>query len=366
MLTDIFAYRYAGVPLWEEVEEETRRLLVQGFRIVSEQLYPYWNSDGKIRLGAPELWDGLNKQLAMELGLKDLSPPTTSYPFTWGGRTTYANHVLPKVAVCENFVCSPYDGSVAADRFVKERLSFIEIAFRKKGQEIEHSNSNLSQDVVKVQLRARDRQRYAAQMPGTRVLNHGAERAIDNEVKRVKNANAEMNRAFQASCAELNARLGQAGVSLNYHNGFIQISQDERLTDEVENPFWKFVSAPKWKNVDTDMKEAIDIRDNGGRDPAWYASRALESTVKIISDEKGWTRGDENGPVNYVENLGAKRNRHFIADWERDSLCGFFKSVRRSLGHGSGKDPMPKLTTQQTNWAIEFCMIWIKSLIQRT
>ena len=71
MLTDIFAYRYAGVPLWEEVEEETRRLLVQGFRIVSEQLYPYWNSDGKIRLGAPELWDGLNKQLGVSPKLSD-------------------------------------------------------------------------------------------------------------------------------------------------------------------------------------------------------------------------------------------------------------------------------------------------------
>ena len=364
MLTDIFAYRYASVRLWEEVEEETRRLLVQGFRIVSEQLYPYWNSNGKIRLGAPEVWDKLNKQLAMELGLKDLSPPTTSHPFTSGSRTTYGSHVLPKVAVCEKFVCSPYDGSVAADRFVKERLSFIEIAFRKRGEEIGYSNSNLNQDVVKGQLRARERLRALARMPGTQVLN--AEIAIENEVQRVRDANAEVNSAFQACCAELNARFRQAGVSLNYHNGFIQISQDERLTEEVEDPFWELVSAPKWKNVDTDMKQAIDIRDNGGRDPAWYASRALESTVKIISDEKGWTQGSENGAVNYVENLGAKKNRDFITDWERDSLCGFFKSVRRFLGHGPGKDPMPKLTTQQTDWAIEFCMIWIKSLIQRT
>ena len=37
MLTDIFAYRYVNVRLFEEVEEETRRLLVQSFRIVSEQ-----------------------------------------------------------------------------------------------------------------------------------------------------------------------------------------------------------------------------------------------------------------------------------------------------------------------------------------
>ena len=73
MLTDIFAYRYADVPLWENVEERTRRLLVQGFRIVSEELYPCWYANGKVKPGAQELWDGLNKQLAMELGLQNLS-----------------------------------------------------------------------------------------------------------------------------------------------------------------------------------------------------------------------------------------------------------------------------------------------------
>ena len=46
MLTDIFAYRYANVPLFNEMTEPLRRLLVQGFRILSEQIQPFY-SQGK-------------------------------------------------------------------------------------------------------------------------------------------------------------------------------------------------------------------------------------------------------------------------------------------------------------------------------
>ena len=54
MLTEIFACRYLDVPLWEEFDENARRLLVQGFRIVSEQLFPYYYSDGSLMSGAKE------------------------------------------------------------------------------------------------------------------------------------------------------------------------------------------------------------------------------------------------------------------------------------------------------------------------
>lgn len=38
-----------------------------------------------------------------------------------------------------------------------------------------------------------------------------------------------------------------------------------------------------------DVTEAIDRRDTGRRDPSFSAAKALESTIKIVSDEKGWT-----------------------------------------------------------------------------
>jgi hypothetical protein len=125
------------------------------------------------------------------------------------------------------------------------------------------------------------------------------------------------------------------------------------------------VADPKWANVDTDMKEAIDRRDTGGRDPAWYAARALESTIKIISAEKGWTHGGEKGPHNFVDNLASKKAA-FLAQWEAENLKSYFTNVRNPFGHGPGKQPIPTLSSEQTNWAIESAMAWIKALVHRS
>ncbi len=110
------------------------------------------------------------------------------------------------------------------------------------------------------------------------------------------------------------------------------------------------------------MWETFDLRDTGGRDPALYAARSLESTIKIISGEKRLTRDDEKGASNYIDNLiGAK----LIEVWEMEALKHFFTKVRNPIGHGPRAAPMPILTDHQTNWAIENSMIWIKSLIRR-
>jgi hypothetical protein len=174
-----------------------------------------------------------------------------------------------------------------------------------------------------------------------------------------------MNDKFRAHVDELNERLSRAGVPLNYHNGFIQISRDELVQKRLERPFWKSVSGPLWKNVDIDMKEALDRRDANARDPALYSAKALESAIKIVSDKKGWTHGGENGAHAYINNLGSAKNGRFIADWERESLKAFFTAVRNPLGHGPGGEKMPELTPAQTEWAIETCMLWIKTLTVR-
>ncbi|NKM36341.1 hypothetical protein GFL24_34490 [Rhizobium laguerreae] len=175
---------------------------------------------------------------------------------------------------------------------------------------------------------------------------------------------AMRTKAFQTSVDELNTRFRQAKYPLNYHNGFIQIVTDDLVQIEVETPFWSLLTSPQWKNVDIDMKEALDLRDGDGRDPAFYAARALESTIKIVSDTKGWTHGKEKGAHNYIDNLGSKANA-FITPWESTSIKDFFTHVRNPFGHGAGSSTMPSLTRPQTEWAIEFSMSWIKNLIRR-
>jgi hypothetical protein len=142
------------------------------------------------------------------------------------------------------------------------------------------------------------------------------------------------------------------------------MSTDDLVQKQVETPFWQLLSDPLWANVDTDMKEALDRRDADGRDPAFYAARALESTIKIVSDRKGWTHGGEKGAHNYIDNLASKKNA-FITPWEGTSLKEFFTHVRNPFGHGAGSAEMPSLSRQQTEWAIEFSMSWIKNLIRR-
>jgi hypothetical protein len=132
-------------------------------------------------------------------------------------------------------------------------------------------------------------------------------------------------------------RMRQAGYWLHYHNGFIQRSIDPVVENQIEEPLWDLVSEATWKNVDVDMKEAIDRRDNGDRDPAFYAARALESTIKIISDKNGWSHGGERGAHNYIENLGSQRANQCTKGWEANALKDFFTHVRNPLSHGRGQ-----------------------------
>lgn len=352
MLTDIFAYRYLENPIWGNFDENARRLLVQGFRIVAEQLFPYYNADGKEKPEAKAIWDGLNKKLAMELGLKDLSSPTYGYYAQWNGNKHWTSGSWAKIKVCETFVLAEYDGSVPADQFIKERLSFIELAFRHRKEQLSELNASLDRQVQEAELKAKLRPHQGMRLPG-------------NRGDGLRSWNKTQNDMFRASCNELNERFRRSRVKLHYHNGFIQISGDEAVMRQIEQPFWMLVGDPMWQSVDHDMKEAIDLRDSGGRDPALFAAKALESTIKIISDIKGWTRGSEKGAANYIDNLRAKANGEFINGWERESLVEFFSKVRNPFGHGAGSQPVPELSASQTDWAIEFCMIWAKNLIRR-
>ena len=78
MLTDIFAYRYADRPIWNEFRESDRILLVQGFRMVSEQLFPA-GKEGKFDIPTKNAWNVIHSKLSMELGRESLSPLTWSY-----------------------------------------------------------------------------------------------------------------------------------------------------------------------------------------------------------------------------------------------------------------------------------------------
>ena len=350
MLTDIFAFRYANKKIWDAYSAKERRLLVQAFSIVKD-MNPYYDFKGSEDRVAKAFWKSLHDRIAVELGLQKLSPIAVSYQTMNQGKQSIFAHTHTWLSVCENWLVQSPTENDDIDAFIKERLSLIEVALRDRELAVSKANIELPQKILDAKLNAKRRSASGPRIPGD--LETG-----------LRASNKKLNESFQVRVDELNTRFRQTGCKLHYHNGFIQISEDELLLQEAEEPFWKLVADPIWKNVDTDMKEAIDRRDGGERDPAWYAARALESTIKIISEKKGWTNGREKGAHNYIDNL-AKKDALFIERWESDALKSIFTELRNPFGHGPGSEEMPRLTTQQIDLAIELCISWAKSLIKR-
>jgi hypothetical protein len=355
MLTDIFARRYESRPLFNAVGPREQALFVQAYRIINEQIFPYYGYDKKVDERAKATWTSLHDRLTMELGIKELSTHFYSYQDGWMGKPhTYSGRYAMN-SVCEAWITKQFSDDLDPDVFLKRRLSFIELAFREREQQITYINSQLAGELRKAALRDASQRAGGPRLPGT----------MQSNVDRVKQGNEYINTMFKAHVHELNERFKQAGMPLHYHNGYIQVTGDSLTQTQIEQPFWDAVTGPKWANVSTDMATAIDLRDTGGRDPAFYAGKALESTIKIICGEKSWCTGKEKGASDYLNHLESGANGRFIDPWERKVLQAFFSSVRNNYGHGPGSDPMPTMTDAQTDQTIEFCMSWIKSLIKR-
>ena len=287
----------------------------------------------------------------MEIGVKELSPKYYSYKTEWMGKPHTNSGWNDMNVVVEQWLSVKCTDELDPDVFVKRRLSFFELAFRTREEQVAQANAAFPQQLVEAEMQDRTPRRpmtvLGKRSDGIRAINEG------------------MNQVFTGNVHELNERLRQAGMPLHYHNGYIQITQDEQLEKQVEQPFWVLVKDAQWKNVSTDMAEAIDRRDTGDRDPSFYAAKALESTIKIVCEVKQWTAGNEKGASDFLNHLESKSNGAFIEGWERQSMQRFFSDVRNDLGHGPGSKDMPSLTPQQIDQTIEFCMSWIKSLIKR-
>ena len=356
MLTDIFARRYENRPLFTTVGPREQALFVQAYRLINEQIFPYYGYEKKVDEKSKATWTSIHDRLTMELGLKELSARYYSYQGEWMGKPHTYSGWYEMNTVCETWITKIFTNDLDADVFVKRRLSFVELAFRERERQITFINSQLTLELQRAVMQDLAPPRTGGmRIPG----------ALQSNVERVQRGNDHVNATFMAHVNELNERLKQAAMPLHYHNGYIQITTDSLTQTRIEQPFWEVVKSEKWANVSTDMATAIDLRDSGGRDPAFYAGKALESTIKIISGEKGWTTGQEKGASDFLNHLESKNNGSFIAHWERKVLQAFFSNVRNDFGHGPGSDPMPTLTEPQTDQTIEFCMSWMKSLVKR-
>lgn len=340
MLTDVFVNRYDGTMIWTSYGENARRFMVQATKMVTEQLFPFY-INGEINKPAKESLERIHNKLAMEIGIDPLSPL-----FLGSYRHTI-------VDVLKNFLQREFEDGFDPDVYIKRRISLVELAFREYGDQVQAANRALPGKVSDVEY-------------GVGLAGLAKSLKLPEFTKEfLSKQNEALNQRWAANFDELNERFRQAKFPLSYHNGFVQLSSDALVDKTIEKPFWELVADVRWENVQNDMLRAVDQRDTGDRDASLSAARALESTIKIISGMNNWTHGKENGASSYIDNLVSQKNGRFIDVWEGEILKAFFSKVRNPLGHGPGDEPMPALTFEQTSWAIETCMSWIKSLVSR-
>lgn len=219
MLIDIFARRYENQTLRDSFEQRDSRLLVQAFRILAEDMYPYYR-DGKKDTVGVAFWTGLHSNMSRELGVKELSPVWFSYTSKWNGNDHVRTHKNDMVTVCDHWLTRAVSGS--PDEHIKERLSLIELGFRGREAEINAMNASA----------ITDGERLVASLSRSGLRVPGDPREGARKWRETKTA------AFRACVEELNARFRQASYPLNYHNGYIQLSTDDVVQREIETPFW--------------------------------------------------------------------------------------------------------------------------------
>ncbi|MCI5137396.1 MAG: hypothetical protein D3922_03035 [Candidatus Electrothrix sp. AR1] len=312
MLSDVFYTRYPQQHYRADgVSQPIQAFFTQVGHVIFEDLCE--------ELDLPrDIFTRAHRKLAREIGLGGLGPGKTDDE------------------ICGRLLFERYDlwdnrhGST--DHFIKVRISIIKLIFR----ELEKHVATLNQT---------SKSQFFNNRKGVPVEQY--------------------RESLSRATNEMNSRFSLAGFPLNYHNGYIQFKDEDIATQAVEDGFWDLLKEQKWKNVDNDIKESIDLRDNNKKDSSFYAFKALESTIKIISNEKGFSTGKERGAANYIDNLVSKKNGRFLEVWEGNILKILFSNIRNPHGHGAGSDPVPQLESYQIDHSIEMVMSWIKSLLKR-
>ncbi len=186
--------------------------------------------------------------------------------------------------------------------------------------------------------------------------------SVEEELE-IKSKQDSLN-TFNHCIEELNQRLREARLFFYYQNKSIDTYNDKLSQKNIYEPFWEILKNEKYQIIDSDIRKAFERFNSNQPDAAFYAMKALESCVKIISDELGLSTGNEKGATNYIDNLLSKKNK-IIDPWEAESLKLLFREIRNPLGHGSGNEKPIELKFYQMKCVIDISIVWIKSLIIR-
>lgn len=203
------------------------------------------------------------------------------------------------------------------DIFIKLRLSFIELFFRKLEKFIE--------DVI-------------SQLPDSISCKDHA-------------------KAIEEWMFEVNSRFRDRNIPFQYHDGILHPSNDELISETIEEPFWEAVLGLGWTQTVQHMKEAVDQQISNPSFSASQAQLALESVLKEFFG------GDGGNIPPKTSNLCKKR---IISKHEKFMIDEFFKKVRHPSSHSKNASDSGSPVTRshsEASWIIGFSMYTIKRII---
>lgn len=236
-----------------------------------------------------------------------------------------------------------------------DKLSLFELVFREAEEHLIREIKYLEEQIPKYEIQS-DLLKERMEKENRVYYN------VDEEKwKNAKELLDIKNKALQSIRQEIKDRLKLHRIPLTYYNGYFLKNSDPLIEEKIITPFWELLSDPKYKNIEIDMLTALDLFQQRGRDPAFYAAKALESMIKIVCKEKKIKKETDKTPKAYITTLYENK---IILNHEQDELTSLFR-IRNSHGHGPGDETMPQLTIEQEYRYIHSCMLWIYSLWQR-
>jgi len=145
---------------------------------------------------------------------------------------------------------------------------------------------------------------------------------------------------------ELNERFRRAGFGYRYENGKIFRIDNELTHQEITRPALQLLTDPRFKGADEEFRAAHDHYKAGEyKDCAVDALNALESTMKVICDLKGWSYAQGARSSDLLKVLRREGLFPEFADQSFDQLVATLKSGLPTLrnetgGHGQGATPV--------------------------
>jgi len=134
--------------MFESVGQKESALFVQVYRIVNEQIWKYYGYDQKVDASIETIWTVIHDRLSMEFGVKELSPKYFTYQTEWMGKPHTNSGWNDMNFVVEQWLNFKLTDDLDPDMFVKRRLSFVELAFRMREEQVAQANADFPRQLA--------------------------------------------------------------------------------------------------------------------------------------------------------------------------------------------------------------------------